>query len=190
MLHPLGAAGGHLAFDQGQGGLEVLSLQAATGIFAQFLYQQPLGLAMLDVVVPPAPPPPISQPQLLPAVGGVNRAAKLLRIHKALHRQDRVPVLRLPIRAESRQSQLEHSGTQIGYRPIREEQKPGVVDHQRQAPPPLLVGPTDPLVAMPQVFGRRAEYQHAHPLPLLIHRNINEPLPHWTQSAQVVMPAK
>jgi hypothetical protein len=143
---------------------------------------------MLDVVIPRTSAPPIGQAQLLPAVGGVNRAAKPFRIHKALHHQDRVSILLLPVRAESLQSGLEHPRAQIGHRPIWNQQVTGVIDHQRQAPPPLLVGPTDPFVAIPQVLGSGAEDQHAHPPSPLIRRNIDQPLAHRTQAPQIVMP--
>jgi hypothetical protein len=190
LFHSLGAAWGNLVCHHRQGRFEVLGLQAATSIFAEFLYEQPLGLAMLYVVIPAPPAPPIGQSQLLPAISGVNRAAKLLRIHEALHHKDRVSIALLPIRTESRQSQFEHPGTQIGHRPVRNQQIARVVDHQRQAPPPLLGVPTDPLFPMPQMPGRRAEHQHAHPPPLLIDRNIENPLPHWTYGAQIVMPSQ
>ena len=43
---------------------------------------------------------------------------------------------------------------------------------------------------MSQVFGRRAEHQHRRPPPALIGRNVEEPLPYWTQGPQIMMPAK
>ena len=173
-----------------EGRLERLGLQAAAGMAREFSDEQPFGLVVPYIVIPRASSPPSGQSQLLPAGGGVNRATERLRIDEALHDQHRMSVPRFPIRAEPAQNQLEHPRTRVGHRPIGQQEKPRVVDHQGQTAPALLVGPANSLVARAQILGRRAEHQHSHPRSLSVHRQVEKPLPHRPQPAQGVMPSE
>jgi hypothetical protein len=54
----------------------------------------------------------------------------------------------------------------------------------------LFLGPTDPLIPMLQVLGRRVENQHRHPLVSSIPCNVVKALAHRTQTSQIMVLAE
>ena len=85
----------------------MFGLQAAAGIFDQFANKQPLGLVVRNIVVASATAPTVRQTQLLPAIGGVDRAAELLRVNKGFGHHYRMAIASLPIGAEPIQGQAQ-----------------------------------------------------------------------------------
>ena len=126
----------------------MLGLQAASGVAAEFTDKQPLGLVVLDIIIALMASPAIGQPQFHPIVGGVNSAAKLLRVDEGFNHQNRMAILKLPILTEPIERQTQHPRTQIGHRTIRQNQETAVVDDQAEAPVALGLIPSNPLVPM------------------------------------------
>jgi hypothetical protein len=96
-------------------------------------------------------------------------------------------VARLPILAQPGQRQPQHARAQIGHGAVRQQQKAGIVGHQAQTAAALFFGPTNPLLPMLQVLGRRAENQQGHPLASGIASEVVKALAHRTQTAQVMV---
>jgi len=70
---------------------------------------------------------------------------------------------------------------------IGPQQEAGVVDHQRQASPPLFFAPADPLIAVAQPTGRGGEEQHAEPSPVRGAHRIPEALADGIRGAKIMM---
>ena len=69
----------------------------------------------------------------------------------------------LPVGAEPVQSQAQNPRAQIGHGAVGQNQEAAVVDHQAQAAITLGARPTDPLIAVLEMFGGGAEEQQRHP---------------------------
>ena len=92
-------ADGGLGLDHGQGRLEVFGLQAAARRVAEFPHEEPFRLVVSHIIIALVAATTISLSQLFPAVSGIDRATKLLRINKGFDHQDRVAIAHLPVRA-------------------------------------------------------------------------------------------
>lgn len=79
----------------------MLGLEAAAGFSGRGAHEEPLGLVVLDVVIPAMPAPTVGFPQFDPALGGVDGPLELLVIDERFDRQDGVAVVRLSVGAES-----------------------------------------------------------------------------------------
>ena len=88
-----------LGFHHGTGRLKVLGLQAPPGVGTQFPYKESLGLVVPNIIIPLVPPGTVGLAQLLPAISGVDGAAKLFGIDKGFRHQHRVAILGLPVAA-------------------------------------------------------------------------------------------
>ena len=150
----LGAARACPGFDARQRGLELVGLETAAGLAAEFAGEEALGFVVLHVKVAAHTAEAVGRAQFLPAIGGINRAAKLFGIDERFDQHDRMIVARLPVGAEPIQRQAQRTGTEIGKGFVRQEQEAAVVDDQRQAAAALLLAPADPAVA-PATGGRR-----------------------------------
>jgi len=83
-------------------------------------------------------------------------------------------VASLPVGAEPIQRQAQRTGGEIGKSFVRQQQEAAVVDQERQAPPPLLFGPSDPLIAGPQPARGGAKDQHAQPVATAVEEGIEQ----------------
>jgi hypothetical protein len=168
----------------------MLGLEAAAGVAPERAHEQSFGLVVFDIIIALTSAPAIGLAQFGPAAGGVNGAAELGWIHEGFDHFHRMAVARLPVLSEPLQGQPQHARAQIGHRELRQQQKAGVVGHQAQTAAALFFGPTDPLIPMLQVFGRRAENQHGHPLARRIPGDVIKAFAHRAQTAQVMMLTK
>ena len=76
---------------------------------------------------------------------------------------------------------------QVDDRRLGQEQEAGVVGDQTQAPPPLLVGPTDPVLALFEVARWRAKEQQSQPLAFGVGGDVVKPFAHGFDRAQVMV---
>ena len=67
-------------FHDRQRRFEYFGLKTAAGVFTQWAAEQTFGLIMFDIIIAPAPAPAVGLAQLFPAVGRIDRTAKLSRI--------------------------------------------------------------------------------------------------------------
>ena len=74
-------------------------MQAAPGVATKLPYKEPLGLVVPNIIIALMPPGTVGLAQLLPAVGRIDGAAKLLGIDKGFHHQHRMAILGLPVAA-------------------------------------------------------------------------------------------
>jgi hypothetical protein len=77
---PVSAAGTGLGFDGGQGRLEFVGSQTAAGVAVEFPHEESFGPVVFDVEIAAHAAEALGGAQLLPALGGRDRAAELLRI--------------------------------------------------------------------------------------------------------------
>jgi hypothetical protein len=96
----------------------------------------------------------------------------------------------LPIGAEAIQRQAQDARTQVGNMGWGQDKEPAVVDHQAQASISLRSGPSDPLVAVLEMFGCCAEEQQRQPIAMGIHGGVIQLLTHSSQAAKVMMSAE
>lgn len=92
-----------------------------------------------------------------------------------------------PIAAQACRDARPHGGSGIGAGFTGPQQEARVVDHQRQAPPPLFVTPANPLVAVAQPAGSRREEQQAKPLAQRIEHRIPEPFADGMRCTQIMV---
>ena len=141
--------------------------QFARGVFDQFAQVKLLGSLVRLVKILGHAFKACAVTHGLPAGGFVGRAAKELRVHETFHQQDRMPVRRQPILRKPRQIERQRAAGQIGKLARGAEQtEAGIVGEQRQARTPLVVAPTDPLIARVDVISRRRPAQQRQPLVL------------------------
>src|SRR5258708_21624147 len=165
----------------------MLGLKTTAGVASQRAHEQPLGLVVFDVIVALTAAPAIGLAEFLPAAGRVNGATELFLIDKRFDGLNRMSVSRLPVRAEPIQSQSQNSRAQIGHREIWEDQKARIVGDEAQAATALLVGPTDVVITVFEMLGRRAEYQHGNTLIGGTPGDVVQPFTHRTKTAQVMV---
>ena len=170
-----------------QGGTQMLGLQAAAGILAEFAREEPLGPVVAHIEVAGMAARALGGAEFSPPAGAVERAAELRRIDESFHQQHGMSVAGLPVGAQARQHQRESLGSQVRHAFLRQEQKPGIANHQRQTAPALLLAPADPLVTRAQTPGGGAEDQHPEPVAAGIGDHVMQPLAHGPQSAQIVV---
>lgn len=165
----------------------MLGLETAAGVAPERAHKQAFGLVVFGIIVALTSAPAIGLAQFGPSAGGVNGAAELFWIDECFDHFHRMAVAGLPILAEPRQGQTQHARAQIGHREVRQQQKAGVAGHQTETAAALFVRPTDPLIPMLEVLGRRVENQHGHPMLGGILGEVVKALAHRTQTAQIMV---
>ena len=76
--------------------------------------------------------------------------------------QDRMRIAGLPVGAELRDHAAQCRRTEVRHRALGREEETDVVGDKGEAAA-LLIDPTDPLIAGPQMPGGRRKNQHRHP---------------------------
>ena len=97
-----------------------------------------------------------------------------------------MPVAGLPVGAQTIQRQTQRTGSQIGKRFLRQQQKAAVVDDQRQTPPALLLAPANPLVPRAQPARGSAKDQDPKPIATAVAHRIEELLAHGADIPQIM----
>jgi hypothetical protein len=167
---PTDVAGGHLAtgddgiFNRLEIGGQARGTQHAAGFEPQFAHPELLGPSVGGVVILATAAAALGLAQKLPALGLVAGAAEQLAVDKALGDQHGVSVGLLPVPGQPRAAERQHAAGQIGAIHPGQDEKAGVVGHQRKPATPLRDGPADPFLAILEVVGRRAPAQQGHPL--------------------------
>jgi hypothetical protein len=183
-------AGAGLTLDVSEGRLEVFGLQRAASVLDQRAHEEALGLIMGHIVIALVAAPAVGGTQFGPTAGGVDGAAKLRGIDEGLDHEDRMAVAGLPVGGESLERQGEHAGSEIGNGVLGQDQETAIVDDEGAAAITLGAGPTDPGVAVLEVFGGGAEEEDGDPLALGVHGGVMQLLAHGLEPAQVVMAAQ
>ena len=168
MLAPLGAAEvldrGQLLVQRAQlarrllgmalrfpcGGQRARVAQAPAGVAPQRVHVELLAFAVRVGIAPVVAGEPPGHAEILPVRGHIHGAVELRWVDEALGDQHRVPVLCLPVVAETAQHRGKRERRKAGKHPLRaKNQEPCVIRDQMQSPPPQSLRPADPAVAVP-----------------------------------------
>src|SRR5207245_1630714 len=82
--------------------------------------EEAFGFVVLHVKITAHAAEAIGLTQLLPAIGGVNRAAKLCRIDERFDQHYGMAIAGLPVGAQTIQRQAQRTGTQVGKGFVRQ----------------------------------------------------------------------
>ena len=170
----------------GPRGRQLRRAQADTGLFARLAKPHLLGPLGRLVKIHRAAPEPLGPPQLAPAADRGGRPLVALRVHKGLHRRQRMPPALLPVRRQPREQELHKTAHQIGIMAFRQHQPPRVVGQKRPPGAPLLRRPADELIARLEMKSRRAPRRQRQPLPAMAD-DVAQMLPHQRGRMQIMM---
>jgi hypothetical protein len=92
----------------------------------------------------------------------------------------------LPVLGEPPQHQFHEAAGQIGVMALRQNQKPRVVDDQRQTSSPLFLRPLDERIASLQMQRRGAPTCQGQPL-TFVGRHVTQVLAHPMRTLQIVL---
>ena len=161
--------------------------QDAPRVAPQLAYVEPLRLAVRVGVVTVAPGIALAVAHAGPVRRRVHRARELRRVDEALHHQQRMTILPLPVVAQPPQHGAHHPGGEIRKHPaLGQHHEPGVVGNQMQAPVHLLAAPSDPEVPWAALEGGRLPARQRQPSTVPF-RYVAQPATGKSLEAQVVM---
>jgi hypothetical protein len=141
---------------------------------------------MLHIKIPAAAPIATAGAKGLKTTGPVAGPPILAFIDEALHQQNRMLPLLLPIGIESFEAQAKDPGRQVGICvAIRENQKTTVVHDKAQSPGSLARRPLDPLLPRLNVERWRAKGNQSDPLSVQF-GDIAHTLPSESGAVQIV----
>ena len=93
---------------------------------------------------------PPGQAEIPPVPGSVHRALEPRRVHEGFRKQNRVPILLLPVGAQTAQHRRHRKRTEARENPLAaKHNEPGIVRYQVQTPPPDSALPPDPEIPVP-----------------------------------------
>ena len=123
-----------------------------------------------------------------PVRGVVGTAVETRRVHEGLGQLQRMPMRRLPVRAQAPQAAPQHPRGQVpGPRRYRQDQKPRVVADQVQAPELHRPVPAQPAIPRCALERSRLPAQQRQPVPAP-HRDVTQPAARELPKPQVVVP--
>ena len=161
--------------------------QYVARVAAQRAHVQPLRLAVRVGVVTVAARIALAVAHVAPVRRLIHGAREPCRVNEALHHQQRMSVLLLPVVAEPVQHRAQHAGAEIRkYPALTQHQEPGVVRDQMQALEHLLAAPSNPAIAWRTLEGCGLPAGQCYPAAAPF-RHIAQPAPGKPLEAQVVM---
>ena len=156
-------------------------------MFAEFLHEQLLGLVVRLVEVLRHPLVTRRRADGPPPRRLISSPAKPIQIHKTLHPHDRMSIFVLPVLGQTCQIQGHRPAGQIRILPrFPQAAEAGIVGHQMQPGPPLIVVPADPPIPAFEMVGSRRPSQQREPLPLIF-GHVTQLLPHHPRALQVMV---